>query len=91
MKDFSMFCLSLYAEHLNNLKKINYIPVGLGINNFNNEVVTVISNNSNIKDNITKDSIVILCDTLFIYEEDPETGELDLKLDIYCDTVVVDW
>ena len=37
MKDLSMFCLSLYAEHLNNLKKINYIPVGLGINNFNNE------------------------------------------------------
>ena len=46
---------------------------------------------SNIKDNITKDSIVILCDTLFIYEEDPETGELELNLDIYCDTVVVDW
>ena len=37
MKDFSMFCLSLYAEHLNNLKKINYIPVVLGENNFNNE------------------------------------------------------
>jgi hypothetical protein len=32
-----MFCLSLYGEHLNNLKKINYIPVGLGENNFNNE------------------------------------------------------
>ena len=32
-----MFCLSLYPEHLNNLKKINYIPVGLGMNNFNNE------------------------------------------------------
>ena len=46
---------------------------------------------SNIKDNITKDSIVILCDTLFIYEEDPETGELELNLDIYCDTVIVDW
>jgi hypothetical protein len=37
MKNFSMFCLSLYPEHLNNLKKINYIPVGLGMNNFNNE------------------------------------------------------
>ena len=37
MKNLSMFCLSLYEEHLNNLKKINYIPVGLGENNFNNE------------------------------------------------------
>ena len=37
MKNFSMFCLSLYPQHLNNLKKINYIPVGLGMNNFNNE------------------------------------------------------
>ena len=37
MKNFSMFCLSLYPKHLNNLKKINYIPVGLGMNNFNNE------------------------------------------------------
>jgi hypothetical protein len=37
MKNFSMFCLSLYPDHLNNLKKINYIPVGLGANNFNNE------------------------------------------------------
>ena len=37
MKNLSMFCLSLFGEHLNNLKKINYIPVGLGENNFNNE------------------------------------------------------
>lgn len=37
MKNLSMFCLSLYGEHLNNLKKINYIPVGLGENNFNIE------------------------------------------------------
>jgi hypothetical protein len=37
MKNFSMFCLSLYPNHLNNLKKINYIPVGLGTNNFSNE------------------------------------------------------
>ena len=37
MKNFSMFCLSLYPDHLNNLKKINYIPVDLGANNFNNE------------------------------------------------------
>jgi hypothetical protein len=37
MKNLNMFCLSLYPDHLNNLKKINYKPVGLGINNFNNE------------------------------------------------------
>jgi len=37
MKNLSMFCLSLYPEHLSNLKKINYIPVGLGKNNFNND------------------------------------------------------
>lgn len=37
MENLSMFCLSLYPEHLSNLKKINYIPVGLGKNNFNND------------------------------------------------------
>ena len=37
MKNLNMFCLSLYPDHLNNLKKINYKPVALGINNFNNE------------------------------------------------------
>jgi len=37
MKNISMFCLSLHPEHLNNLKKINYIPVGLGSNNFSSE------------------------------------------------------
>ena len=37
MKNLSMFCLSLYGKHLNNLKKINYIPVGLGENNLNNQ------------------------------------------------------
>jgi len=43
-----MFCLSLYGEHLNNLKKINYIPVGLGKNNFNNEWLR-----DNTKENIS--------------------------------------
>ena len=37
MKNLSMFCLSLYPEHLDNLKTINYMPVGLGKNNFSNE------------------------------------------------------
>lgn len=32
-----MFCLSLHPEHLNNLKKLNYIPVGLGKNKFSDE------------------------------------------------------
>jgi hypothetical protein len=49
------------------------------------------THSTNINQKLTNDSIVILCDTLFIYEEDPETGELNLNLDIYCDTVVVDW
>ena len=48
MKNLSMFCLSLYGEHLNNLKKINYIPVGLGKNNFNNEWLR-----DNTKENIS--------------------------------------
>ena len=34
MKNLSMFCLSLHDSHLSNLKKINYIPVGLGENFF---------------------------------------------------------
>ena len=37
MENLSMFCLCLYPKHLNNLKKINYIPVALGVNDFNNE------------------------------------------------------
>ena len=37
MKNLSMFCLSLYPRHLSNLKTINYMPVGLGENNFSNE------------------------------------------------------
>ena len=37
MKNLSMFCLSLYPGHLSNLKTINYMPVGLGENNFSHE------------------------------------------------------
>jgi hypothetical protein len=40
MKNLSMFCLSLYPEHLNNLKTLNYIPVGLGKNNYSDEWIT---------------------------------------------------
>jgi len=32
-----MFCISLNANHLNFIKQINYIPVGLGKNNFSTE------------------------------------------------------
>ena len=37
MKNFNMYCLSLYPENFNSLKKIQYTPVGLGNNMFNNE------------------------------------------------------
>lgn len=37
MNNLKMFCLSLYDEHLENLKKINYIPVGLGSEYFRKE------------------------------------------------------
>ena len=29
-KNLDMFCLSLNPEHINLIKKLNYIPVGLG-------------------------------------------------------------
>ena len=32
-----IFCMCLHSHHLNNLKKLNYIPVGLGKNQFSNE------------------------------------------------------
>jgi hypothetical protein len=34
MKNFKMFCLSLYEHTLSNIKKLKYIPVGLGVENF---------------------------------------------------------
>ncbi len=37
MNNLKMFCLSLHDEHLENLKKINYIPVGLGSEYFRKE------------------------------------------------------
>jgi len=37
MNNLKMFCLSLYDEHLENLKKINYIPVGLGTRYFSKD------------------------------------------------------
>ena len=31
-----IYCLCLHEHHLGNLKKLNYIPVGLGKNHFSN-------------------------------------------------------
>ena len=37
MIDRKIFCMCLHNHHLENLKKINYIPVGLGQNKFSND------------------------------------------------------
>ena len=37
MNNMKMFCISLNSNHLNFIKEINYIPVGLGNDNFSNE------------------------------------------------------
>ena len=37
MKNLSMFCITLKKEHLESIKKLNYIPVGLGEENFSKE------------------------------------------------------
>ena len=40
MKNLQMFCLTLEPDHLSFIKKLNYIPVGLGEKNFSNEWLT---------------------------------------------------
>lgn len=37
MQDFDMYCLSLHNEDLSKIQSLNYIPVGLGKNNFSKE------------------------------------------------------
>ena len=37
MMDSKIYCMCLHSHHLNNLKKLDYIPVGLGKNIFSNE------------------------------------------------------
>ena len=37
MPDSKIFCMCLHDHHLQNLKKLNYIPVGLGKNTFSND------------------------------------------------------
>ena len=49
MNNFKMFCMCLNDHHLGNLKKLNYIPVGLGKNHYSNEWLR-----DNTKDNISE-------------------------------------
>ena len=37
MNDLKIFCISLLENHLKKIKKINYIPVGLGNENFSKD------------------------------------------------------
>ena len=37
MKNLTMFCLTLEPSHLNFIRKLNYIPVGLGDKNFSKD------------------------------------------------------
>ena len=37
MKNISLFCLSLNPAHLNKIKNLGFLPVGLGNSNFSNE------------------------------------------------------
>ena len=40
MKNLKMFCLSLYSHTLQNIKKLKYVPVGLGEENFSSQWFT---------------------------------------------------
>ena len=37
MNNLKMFCLTMNSRHLNFIKEINYIPVGLGTSNFSKD------------------------------------------------------
>ena len=37
MQKPKIYCLCLHEHHLGNLKKLNYIPVGLGKNHFSSQ------------------------------------------------------
>ena len=37
MKNFNIYCMCLHNHHLSNLKKLNYVPVGLGKNFFSED------------------------------------------------------
>jgi len=52
MKNLQMFCISLKPSHLNLIKNIGYIPVGLGEKNFSNEWLgDKTENNISLKNN----------------------------------------
>ncbi len=40
MKNLTIFCLTLEPSHLNFIKNLNYIPVGLGEKKFSNDWMT---------------------------------------------------
>ena len=48
MNNYKIFCMCLHEHHLINIKKLNYIPVGLGKNNFSTDWVR-----DNTDDNIS--------------------------------------
>ena len=37
MTDIDLYCMCLHEHHLSNIKKLDYIPVGLGANKFSKE------------------------------------------------------
>ena len=41
MSDISLFCLTLNPSHEDIIKKLSYIPVGLGEKNFQMNVLTI--------------------------------------------------
>ena len=49
MQKSKIYCMCLHDHHLNNIKKLDYIPVGLGKNKFSNEWLKD-SENLNISD-----------------------------------------
>jgi len=46
MKNITMFCLTLNPNHLSKIKRLDYVPVGLGPANFSNEWLTDKSKNN---------------------------------------------
>ncbi len=49
MNNLSMYCITINPDHLEKIKKLNYIPVGLGDSNYSNEWMR-----DNTGNNITK-------------------------------------
>ena len=59
MLDSKIYCMCLHEHHLNNLVKLNYIPVGLGKNIFSNNWLK-----DNTENNISK-KILTMVNTHF--------------------------